>query len=165
MQGVYGHKTLVLDEKGCLSFKLEGVAIYGRALDDTEIQQQAAACQQRLATRKEPPRLRLVGKLKAFPEAPTPAKIAPYYQALGVYEYTVESVKEGKYDAPVVRVAHWVIMDKQQLPVVNRPVGATVELTLEPYAVNPQLETDFWILDTLEILDLPLMFDVGAPGR
>jgi hypothetical protein len=141
--------------------KLEGIAIYDRALEATEIQEQSVACHQLLAARQEPPRIRIVGKLKARTETPSPEKIAPYYQALGVYEYTVESVKEGKYDNPVIRVAHWVIMDKQKLPIVNRPIGASVELTLEPYAANPQLETDFWVVDTLEISDLPLFYDVS----
>lgn len=141
--------------------KLEGIAFYRRALQATELQQQSAACSQRFAARTDPPRVRLIGKLKACTPTPTPEKIAPYYQALGVYEYAVESVKEGKYSEPVVRVAHWVILDKQQLPVATRPLGTTVEMTLEPYAANPQLETDFWVVDTLEISDLPLMYEVG----
>ena len=61
----------------------------------------------------------------------------------------------------MIRVAHWVIMDKQKLPIVNRPIGTSVELTLEPFADNPQLETDFWVMDTLDIVDLPLLYEVG----
>ena len=35
-----------------------------------------------------------------------------------------------------------------------------MELNHEPYAANPQLETDFRVVDTLEISDFPLWYDV-----
>ena len=59
------------------------------------------------------------------------------------------------------RVLRTLAAGGQQLPVATRPLGTTVEMTLEPYAANPQLETDFWVVDTLEISDLPLMYEVG----
>jgi len=132
-------------------------------LSATEIEQQAGAFTRLLAARKEPPRLRIIGKLKARSDTPKPERILPYYQALGVYEYAVEEVKEGKYDGPVVLVAHWVIMQRKKLPVAERPIGASIELLLEPYDSNPQLKNDFWLFDDAEKADLPLMFDISRP--
>ena len=63
----------------------------------------------------------------------------------------------------MVLVAHWVIMQKKKLPIAKRPVGASVELLLEPYDANPQLKNDFWLFDDAEKADLPLMFDISRP--
>lgn len=145
--------------------KLEAIAVYDRALDAAEVRQQNDVCRARMAGRKEPACLRLTGKLTARSETPDVARIEPYRRALGVYEYAVEAVKEGTYKEPVVRVAHWVIMDKQKLPIGQRRIGETAELTLEPYAANPQIETEFWVLDDAAKEEIPLMLDVGSPAR
>lgn len=145
--------------------KLEAIAFYGRALDAAEVQQQNDRCRAILAARKEPKRVRLIATLTAPSETPDPAKIEPYYQALSVYEYKVVEVKEGVYTDPTVCVAHWVIMDKQKLPIATRPIGTKVELLLEPYDANPQLETDFWLMDNVNNADIPLMYDLNAPQK
>lgn len=38
----------------------------------------------------------------------------------------------------VVAVAQWVVLDSRKLPIKERKVGDTFELTLEPYDLNPQ---------------------------
>ncbi|MDA0841060.1 MAG: hypothetical protein O3B01_23565 [Planctomycetota bacterium] len=143
--------------------KHEGIAIYDRALSEAEIEQQATAFTRTLAARKEPPQLRIIGKLKARSMTPEPARILPYYQSLGVYEYAVEEVKEGKCDGSTILVTHWVIMQKKKLSIAARKIGSRVELLLEPYDANPQLKNDFWLFDDAEKLDLPLMFDISRP--
>lgn len=64
----------------------------------------------------------------------------------------------------VVAVAQWVVLDSRKLPIGERKVGDTFELTLEPYDLNPQLKTDYWVLSDLDDPDLPVWFDVaGVP--
>ncbi|MGB2938513.1 MAG: LamG domain-containing protein [Phycisphaerae bacterium] len=145
--------------------KIEGVAIYSRALVESQVQRLFVAANKCVKARKEPPVIIVQAKLKARSDVPKPKDIEPYYQALAVYEYTIEKVKRGTYDKGEIRVAHWVIMERQKLPIAQRAVGTSVELVLEPYASNKQLETDFWTLDTLGISDLPLMFDISTPQR
>ena len=144
--------------------KLEALAFYSRALGDADIQQQRTRLQTLLQSRKLPPRVRVKAKLTAQSRIPEPDSIKPYYQALSLFQYAVEEVLEGEVKGDVVAVAHWVVMDSQKLPIGERKVGDTFELTLEPYDLNPQLKTDYWVLSDLDDPDLPVWFDVaGVP--
>lgn len=145
---------------GSWSGKLEALAIFNRALPASEVKQQHERIGKLLASRKEPRRIHISATLTARSKIPDPASIEPYYQALSVFQYTVDKVPEGKYDGKVIAVAHWVIMDKKKLPIENRPIGEKVDLVLEPYSENPQLETDYWLMSDLEDQELELWYDV-----
>ncbi len=138
---------------------LEGIALYDRLLpaDETRENQRLYAAQ--LAGRPAVPRLRLAGRLVAKSHIPTLDEIAPYREALTVYEYEVERVLEGEYPHPRVRVAHWAILDGEERPAARAQNGMERRLLLEPFASNPQLESVV-VADDLPKGSLPLFYDL-----
>lgn len=144
--------------------QIDALAIYSTALSPAQMRQEHEACRKVIDARKRPPVVKMQAILKERSELPTLRSIEPYARALVVYEYEVQKVTEGKYDQPLVRVAHWAILDRQTLGIASRNVGQKAELALEPFADNPQLERDN-ISDTLEINDVPLMYDVQPPDQ
>lgn len=94
---------------------------------------------------------------------PTPASIAPYREGLLALEYDVVDVVEGRLDAPVVAVAHWVVRDARTVAGAERPAGRTFRLALAPYDARPELEGKRLVLETSD-LTLPLFYDVASAG-
>lgn len=139
---------------------LEGVAIYARVLGPSEVAENALSYRRIREERPAVPRLELRARLRARSALPTLDQISPYRQALAVYEYDVEAVLAGDYEPAVARVAHWVILDGETLPVARSAEGAAVHLVLEPFAANPQLESHY-LSATLEEAGLPLLYDVS----
>lgn len=128
--------------------RLEGVAIYSRVLSPEEVAENARRYEKILDERPEVPQTRVRAQLTARSRPPTLDEITPYRQGLVVYEYEVEEVLSG--EAPDrLRVAHWAILDGETLPVTEWQTGRTVELTLEPFEANRQLEP-LYVSDTLQ---------------
>lgn len=141
---------------------MEGIAFYNRVLNPPEVQANGRAYRAIRTGRKPAERLQGEARLVASSKTPTLAEIAPYRQALVVNEYEVLKVAAGKYVPKRLRVAHWGILDGAARPVTELPVGATVTLTAEPIASQPQLDGQK-ILDTLpEDMDLPVYYAVSA---
>jgi hypothetical protein len=139
---------------------LEGIALYGRTLDAAEAAENARRYRERGRGAAAAP-LTLTGTLVAKSRTPTLAEISPYREALAVYEYRVETVRGGRFGAERVRVAHWVLQDGDTLPLSARRTGARVELVVEPFAVQAQLESVF-VSDTLPRTGSgELFYDVG----
>ncbi|MDY7094751.1 MAG: LamG-like jellyroll fold domain-containing protein [Acidobacteriota bacterium] len=140
---------------------LEGVAVYNRVLEPAEVAENHRRYAAERAARKRVPKVRFKARLTARSEAPTLEQIAPYREALTVYEYEVLEVLGGSFDGERVRVAHTAILDRQLLPILRREPGSTTQLLLEPFGDNPQVESWF-ISDTLEPdYSIPLYYDVG----
>ena len=138
---------------------MEGVALFSRALTTDEAKAESLACRARLLPRRGVPATALTAKLLARSGVPEPEMIAPYSRALVVYEYEVLKVRQGAYDQPRIRVAHWGLMERRKLPLGERPVGQDYDLVVEPFKGNPQLESE-WLSDELPAADLPLFYDV-----
>jgi hypothetical protein len=139
---------------------LEGIALYGRTLDAAEAAENARRYQGR-ARGPAITTLRLTGTLVAKSRTPTLAEISPYREALAVYEYRVDQVLAGRYGSDTVRVAQWVLQDGETLSLSARRPGARVELTLQPFAAQKQLESVF-LSDTLAKAGAgDLFYDVG----
>lgn len=92
---------------------------------------------------------------------PTPASIAPYREGLLALEYDVVRVVDGRLDAPVVAVAHWIIRDARPVAGAERPAGRTYRLTLAAYDERPELEGKRLVMETAD-LTLPLFYDVAS---
>jgi len=142
--------------------KLESIAWHSRALTAKEVQADSESRLKRIAEREQLPALRVRATLHQRSENPDIRQIAPYVRALAVYEYIVEEVLQGEHHQPLIRVAHWTIMEKQTLPIADRPVGGSCELTLEPFEAQPQLTAE-WLSDTLDISELQLYYDIDIP--
>ena len=121
------------------SGRLEGVAIYDRALGESEIRENYLRSSQAIDARTWPPRVVVEARLTGTSRPPTLEEIAPYREALAVFEYEVEQVVSGEFGGAVVRVAEWVIADGERLP--SRAIGTSTLLVLEPFASQPQLES------------------------
>ena len=89
-----------------------------------EVQAEAAAYRNIIATRKPVEQLEVEGKLLWASKIPTVKEIQPYTQGLAVFEYEVEKVLSGKYASKTVRVAHWVILDREWQRIAQSPKGA-----------------------------------------
>ena len=121
------------------SGRLEGVAIYDRALGEAEIQENYLRSRQAIDARTRPPRVVVEARLRESSRPPSLKQIAPYREALAVFEYDVEEVLSGESSGAVVRVAEWVIADGERLALPA--IGASTRLVLEPFASQPQLES------------------------
>jgi len=96
-------------------------------------------------------------------KAPKLADIAPYREALVIYEYRVDKVVLGPVSAGTIRVAHWGIYDRlDQVVLYDQPGKKRNSFMLLPFdragATVEQAKTS----DTLEVdLDVPVYFDLG----
>ena len=147
---------------------IEGIALYNRILTPDEVKAECEAYAKLRATRKPVPSIQVEAEVMEPSRVSTPAQIAPYVKSLAYYDYKVRKVISGKLDAKKIRVAHWTVLDRDPTRISTLPIGAVMNLTLEPVESNPQLEgeqTD----DTLSIDDTPHFFAtlesrVGATG-
>jgi len=154
--------ALGADPDGARDFEgtIEGVALYARALDVEEAASKAHAYLALVADRSPIPRLRLKARLAGRSALPTPEQIAPYREALVLYEYDVPPKKRRKIGAERVRVAHWAILDGRVQPVAEPANGERVPLVLEPWEHHPRLESAY-LADTLDPApEIPLFLDV-----
>ena len=134
---------------------LEGVAIYDRVLDPEEVAKNHRLYAEERAQRPEVSRLRLRARLERRSPTPSLEAIAPYREALAVFEYRVEDVLAGtaaQGETPAsgttIRVAHRVLVDGETLPIGERQVAAAYELTLESFFDHRQLES-LYLSDSL----------------
>jgi len=141
--------------------KLQGVAIYSRAIGAEEAADNFAAYEAIIKARPVAPRIKFRGKLAAKSKIPNPQNIAPYRDALVVYEYDVEKILGGEYDLKKIRVARWALVDAKPASIAHAGPGDPAELAVEPFADHPELEAEV-VSDTLEEdYDLPLYVDTA----
>jgi len=141
--------------------KLEGVAIYARAAGAVAAAKNYAAYKAILAKRPVPARVHLRGTLTAKSRVPRAKDIAPYRDALVVYEYDVTKVLRGKYAGKRIRVARWGLLNARPAPVSRAKIGEKTDLVVEAFKDHPQLGAEV-TSDTLEAnFDLERYVDVS----
>jgi hypothetical protein len=141
---------------------LEGVAIYDRALAADEVAENHRRYVRERESRLAVAALRIRGTLLRSSRVPSLEQIAPYREALAVHEVRVDQTLAGTPPGPVVRVARWVILDGAEQPAARQPSGTQLELQLEPYAAQPQLEP-LYVSDDLGPQPAgPLLYDAGG---
>jgi hypothetical protein len=128
---------------------IEGIALYDRPLTPQEAVANANAYRELREARKPVQPLELHAKLVAASQTPVLKKIQPYRQALMVNEYEVEKLVRGAYAKKRIRVAHWAMLDEQTLRITKLPLGAKINLEVEPMVAQPQLEGQY-VSNTLE---------------
>ncbi|MEM8961398.1 MAG: LamG-like jellyroll fold domain-containing protein [Acidobacteriota bacterium] len=120
---------------------VRNLAIWNRAqtIDEatTDYRQLRAA----LLRRPSAPRRTVNATLIARSDLPTLQQIAPYREALAVFEWQA--------DGQTLRIAHRVLHDAQPLAPASWQIGTTHSLTLEPFTTQPQLQ-ELYLSDTLE---------------
>lgn len=141
--------------------RILGATVWDHVLPPDTVAQRAADQKAELADRPAPPALRVRASLLARSPAPKLSEIAPYRQALAVYEYRMEALLDGELPPTAagqnLRVVHRVLEDGELLPIDEMPVGKTIELWLEPFRDQPQLESLF-LANKLGETTTPLFF-------
>ncbi|MEE8366999.1 MAG: LamG-like jellyroll fold domain-containing protein, partial [Thermoanaerobaculia bacterium] len=125
---------------------IQGVVIYRRRLDPSEVAENHDRFRRKSAARKPVESYTLKGRLVQASATPSLQEISPYREALSVNEYEVLSVSGGDYPGSSIRVAQWSILDGETLP-GGRP-GDIASLRVELLTDNPQLESIF-VSDTI----------------
>jgi hypothetical protein len=142
---------------------LAGIAIYNRTLTPEEAAEHDRAYRALREAETTVPQLRVDAVLTRTSKIPTLTEIRPYKNALALYEYHVEKVVAGDYKPKTIRVAHWVILNGEVLPVAAAKPGQKASLTLEPFEANPQLSSHY-LSDSLPVnWDRNPYFDIGNP--
>lgn len=141
--------------------RMQFVSIYSRALTEKEVRLKYAAIAQEVAGRKPAKQLVVNAELVAASDIPQPGSIAPYRHAIGTYKFKVLEVVSGKYDAPFIVVARYVIMDAKNLAGRSIRPGERLKLTLEMKSENPHLETAVYFHTLADVYDLPEYYDIG----
>lgn len=116
-----------------------------------------------LTAAENPEFLKVKAVLAAKSDIPPVAKIAPYREALAVYEWAVQSGGSGSTvtSGKKLRVQHWVYYDNVKQSAADWPVGHATELRIERSEAHSEAQR-FCVLDTLPLdVDMPVFFDVG----
>jgi hypothetical protein len=140
---------------------MEGVALFERGLTAPEVQRDHALYQAKVALRKGVGRLEVQARLVTRSPVPAYEEIAPYYQALVVYEYEIEKILAGSCARKRIRVVHWGMMDKNPLPIAQAAIDQSCHLLLERFADHPQLQNDYLSDGLPADADAPLYYAIN----
>jgi hypothetical protein len=121
--------------------RIEGVAVFSRALTAPEAAKEAAAIKTLQAGRKPAASVKFRGTLVRQAKTSALEQIRPYTRSLTAAEYKVEQVLAGEWKDPTITVLHWMIMDGKRLPIADRQPGAAVVLKVDRLEDHPQLES------------------------
>ncbi len=141
--------------------RVEGLAVYQRALAPGEVEEGAAYWLALWKKRQPVARVKLQGKLLEMTEMRSVEALDTYRRALLAYTYQVEQVIEGKYEQKKVIVNHWSIMDRKALSGIPRKIGQSYKLEIEPLDQHPELTSERRWNDSFELMDE--YFDVTTP--
>lgn len=160
--GEWAASTLVFgatwDLKQRWAGTLEGVAVYDRPLEAERIKQHSRLLLAGIAKRPKPAPVALKGTLKAMSEPPD-ARVYP--RALVLYHYAVDEVTAGKLDADEVLVYHWGILGGEKQPVLERQVGESYDLTVEPYESFEAVVKEEQRSESAFVPGVPSFYDVS----
>jgi hypothetical protein len=121
--------------------RMEGIAVFPRALTAEETAGEAAAIRALQAVRKPATTVRFRGTLVRQAKTSALEDIRPYTRSLTAAEYKVKQVLAGEWNQPSITVLHWMIMDGKRLPIADRKLGTVLELSAERLDEHPQLES------------------------
>lgn len=151
---------------------VEGVALYGRALDAAEVAENYRYFARKIAARVSPPRLQVEARVTEVTAVPDPRRILPYTEALVVNEYEVlkliRRAPKWRFSEKVapgvrVRVAQWGLVparfQAKKTWVANLELGDLRTLTLEVFKNNIDRLDPVVTSDDLKISDAPLLYE------
>lgn len=121
--------------------RMEGIAVFPKALTAGEAAGEAAAIRALQAGRKPATTVRFQGTLVRQAKTSALEDIRPYTRSLTAAEYKIKRVLAGEWNQPDITVLHWMIMDGKRLPIADRKLGTEVELSVERLEEHPQLES------------------------
>jgi hypothetical protein len=140
---------------------VEGVALYGHFVSPDEARRNAVGYAERREERNAVDPLRVLVRRRAVSHTPTPEEITPYREGLVLHEYDVLDVRQGELGEYRIRVAHYAVQGGVAREIAGPGSDPILELQLESFDENPQVQ-DIYQADDLELdLDVPLYLDVG----
>jgi hypothetical protein len=140
---------------------VEGIALYGHLVTPDEAQRNAIGYAERREERDAVEPLTVVARRRAVSRTPTPEEITPYREGLVVNEYDVLEVKRGELGDDRIRVAHYAVQGGAAREIPGPGLDPILELDLELFEENPQVQ-DIYQADDLDLdLDVQLYLDVG----
>ncbi len=142
--------------------EIEAVAFYGRPLEVSEIQDNAAFQLAKASRKSIPPRYKLTGRLVEKTPTPSIESLDTYNRALVAYSYDVVKVEDGELKDERIRVYHWVILDRKVLQTDERAIGRLYEIEVEPFKEHPELDPERKFNDSEDFL-IRDFYDVATP--
>ncbi len=150
--------------------RIEGVAIYKRALPADEVRRNAKAYAAKRQARPVLPQIEVEAKVVAVSQVPEPKKIAPYTDALVINEYQVtrvaKSAKGWKLTPALAagsrfRVAQWGVLEARKTELTELKAGDIRTLTLEKFDRHPEKLDEMVTSSALpdEAEELPLLYE------
>lgn len=121
--------------------RVEGIALFPRALTAEEAAAEATAIRTLQAGRKPAAPLRFRGTLIRQAKTANVQDIGGYTRSLSAAEYKIDQVLSGEWKEPTITVLHWMIIDRKRLAIADRAPGTAVELSVERYEEYPHLES------------------------
>ncbi len=121
--------------------RVEALAFGTGAVDDTLAAEAFARWRERRETRPAVAPSVVRGRIVGLAPVPRLDDISPYRDALRVVRIEVEGGAAGA--GRLVHVAERVLLDGRTLPAADRTIGARVELEVEPFGAQPQLEATY----------------------
>ena len=121
--------------------RVEGIAVFPRALTAGEAAAEAATIRTLQAGRKPAAPLRFRGTLIRQAKTANVADIGGYTRSLSAAEYKIDQVLSGEWKEPTITVLHWMILERKRLAIADRVPGTAVELSVERYEDHPHLES------------------------
>jgi len=137
--------------------RLEGIALYSRAMEPAEAKARFALAAARVKGRTPAARVTVEARLVAMTPTPDLKSVAPYVRVLVAGEYEVEKIIEGRCEAKRILVAQWAILDSRAIPVAGTP-GARQRLVLERFDDHPELDSERLVMSGVNER-LPLFVD------
>jgi len=123
--------------------QIEGVAIHARALNAEEIKAASKGYAALRARCPATPRLKVEATLKAKAACPEYKTIAPYFQALSIYHYTIDKTLSGEFKDQDLYVATWTLLDTRPVAAAERAIGSKHVIEIESLNAHPHLESQF----------------------
>ncbi len=121
---------------------IEGLALWGRALDEEGHQEAWERARRRLSSRPQIKSRQVAARLLRRSAIPSLEEISPYRSGLVAFEWQPES----PVGAAPITVVHWALLDGDRQPVTELAVGDLATLELEPFGAQVQLEP-FYLSD------------------
>ncbi len=141
---------------------LEGVRLDRRVIPIHEGMNRAKRYTAIIADRPLLGAQKMRGRLIGKSDIPTLEELAPYREALVVFEYVVDKVTEGSYSDEKIYVAHWLILDRKTLPFSQVGLDSQCSLLLEKFEDNPQLASRYLSDTVIEDFSIPLHYDASG---
>lgn len=124
---------------------LEGVALYDRAMVESEIKTNARQYLRAIESRAAVPQCEVIVQRIAGSHEPTLAEAAPHPAALQVNGYHVKEIIRGNLHGNAKRLfaADWFLLDRQRQGLADMQAGSVHRFVVERIEDNPQLAPYF----------------------